>query len=681
MKKIFFGSLICGLMFNYLVYGQTDPTTSKANGIVTNPQTSEVPRERREQAYAKLFEAQRYMLATGRTRSQSVVANGLSLAKQSLQRAVELDPNLAEAYTLLAEITLSSTSPDIEEAVLLATISTKINPDNFGARRILARVYTIKSQLPTTVLQTKFAEKAIIEWREVARLDPRNAEAWAFLSEFFDRLNKNDERIEALKKWLSAATPLETRFYRNVLGTGEDLSPESAGLKLGASLLKAGRSNEAVEILSQSLANEPDNPVAIDLLRQALETGDPNSNAKTEELLQQALYGNPANLALIELLSDLQIRMGKSDDAIRTLNNSIGNVDQSDKTLKANLQVSLGDLYSQINRSDDAIKEYEQALLTFGIEDALLTVEDQREFAAKVFEKIIKTYRDAGKPDDARAAIERARTILGKSDLFADKQLITLYRELGQRKRALEAVQAVRKDFSEDYSLLRTEASILTDMGRVDEGVALINSLIGKKKSIQTAYYDDFSNYLFISGLYSKAKRPLEAIESAQKAFSAAQNEESRQLAGLSLATAQNLSGDYLKAEQTLRAILKNTPGNPIALNNLGYFLLQRNENINEAVNLIEKAVKIDPTNSSYLDSLGLGYYKLGKFSEAERAFKEAIRYNSTSSVIYEHLGDLYRKIGKHESANSAWQKALNYSSDAEGMLRIKSKLGQQTDQ
>lgn len=675
-NKLFLGAVFSiSLLAGQNVLGQPTATSTPKPVYTVPAQTGEVSRERREQSYAKLLEAQRYMWGMGRTRSQASISTGAKLARQALQKAIELNPNLAEAYTALAEISLSTPPNDIEEAILLANISTKLNPDNFGARRILARVYTIKSQMPTANLEPVFSQKAITEWKEVARLDLRNAEAWAFLSEFYDRLNKNDERIEALKKWMSSAAPIETRFYRTIMGTGEDLSPESARLKLGAALVKAGKPNEAIEVLSQSVADDPDNPIAIDLLRQAMEGSDGKSNAKTLEFLQQAVFANPTNLILVDLLSDVQIKLGKTEDAIKTLKNTIQNISGNDKSVKANLQVSLGDIYLQTNQNENAVKTYEEALVTFGIDKTLLTTEDQREFATKVFEKMIRAYKTAGKPNEARATIERARILLGKSDLFADKQLISYLRESGKKEEALQAIRSVRKEFSDEYSLMRTEASILTEMGRVEEGVALIRGLMDKKNAVPSAYYDDFSNYIFISSLYAQAKRPKEAIGTAQRAFGVAQNEERRQIASLSLATAQYQSGNYLQAEQTLRGILKKTPNNPMALNNLGYFLLERNANIEEAVNLIERAVRIDPTNSSYLDSLGWGYYKMGKLAEAERYLKEAIRYNSSSATIYEHLGDVYQKQGKLVLAKNAWQKALSFSSDVKIADRIKAKM------
>jgi tetratricopeptide (TPR) repeat protein len=645
------------------------------------PQTPQVSREKREQAYAKLLEAQRYLWQRGRMRMQTNpnLNNNIKLAKQALQKSLELNPNLAESYTMLAEISLRFPPNDIEEAILQATIATKINPDNFGARRILARIYTIKSRIAGDSLEPNSTAKAIGEWKEIVRLDPKNAEAWAFLSLFYERQNRSDERIEVLKKWVSAVEPMENEqgFYRTMLGRAETLSPETAALKLGDALIKAGKNGEAIEILSRRVADEPENALAIDLLRQAIQGGESKPSNATVEMLKQAVFANPTNTVLVELLSDAQISLGKTDDAVKTLKNSIQNSPKADKNTLANLQISLGDIYLQANRHDEAISSYEQALTAFGIEKTLLTTEDQREFAVKVFEKIIRTYKNAGKAAEAKSAIERARILLGKEDLFADKQLISLLRESGRKDEALQAVRSVRKKFAEDYPLLRTEATILTETGRVEEGVALINNLIKQKSQYPSAYYDDFSNYLFISSLYSQAKKPKEAIETAQKAVAAAESQEKKQLANISLANAQHQSGNHQQAETTLRTVLKQMPDNPIALNNLGYYLLERNERIDEAVSLIEQALKIDPTNSSYLDSLGWGYYKLGKLPEAERYLKQAIRYNPASANTFEHLGDVYLKQGNPTLAQSAWQKALSFSSDLEAKNRIKAKMSQ----
>lgn len=658
---------------------KTQPTPTKVTPNTDPKQTNEISRERREQAYAKLLEGQRYIWGLINSRTQAGRAASARLAKDSLQKAVELDPTLSEGYTALAELSFNMPPNDIEEAIRLATIAVKLNPNNFGGHQILARLYTIKSRLNRGILDEGFAQKSIQEWEEVGRLDPRNAEAFAFLGEFYDKTNQPKKRIAALKKWLSSATPLDSRFFRGI--TQEDnLAPESALVKLGAALLKEGETREAVEILSRAVADDPNSDEAVELLSRAIEEADGKTAAMAVESLQQAIFANPVNTSLPVLLAQVQARSGNLDEAAKTLRTSILKLAEKDKVSAAQLQMALGDLYRDAGRIDEAAGIYKNALAIRGIENDRLVTDEDREFAYTVYERIIQTYKNANRPNEVKKAIDEAKILFGKDDLFADKQLISFYRENGQRTEALQTIRGVRTVNPQDFELLRTEASVLTDLGRVDEGVALLRNLIGKKELDSNSpavvpAFDDFYNYLYISSLYSQAKRGKEAIEAANQAVELAKRDDRKQVARLTLATAQQTAGNFAEAETTLREILKQNPGYPVALNNLGYFLIERNEKLQEALSLIQKAVEIDPTNPSYLDSLGWAYFKLGKLEEAEKYLLSAVRLSEGSPTILEHLGDVYHKQGKAELARSTWQRALKLTADKEEMNRLKGKL------
>ncbi|MGI9055963.1 MAG: tetratricopeptide repeat protein, partial [Pyrinomonadaceae bacterium] len=515
----------------------------------------------------------------------------------------------------------------------------------------------------------------IDQWKEITWLDQRNLEVWAFLAAFDEKPEKKQDRIEALNNWIGSATPLETSFYRNVFGTQENLSTENATLKLGAALVADNQPKEAIEILSRAIADDPENSPAVELLREALESADTQTAVIAVEALKQAAYANPENIALIKLLADVQARSGRFDDSAKTLRDSISKLVEKDKNAAANLQIALGDIYTDNERYDEAVAVYKNALQIRGISNNQLITDENRDFSITVYDKMLKAYKNAGRIAEAKALIEATRPIFGRSDLFADRQLITLYRENGKNAEALKVVQVMRLKNPAEYSLMRLEASILTELGKVDEAVAIIQPLIGKTSQVPSVMTDDFINYLYISSLYSHGKRGKQAVEAANKAFDLAQDEERKQIAKLTLATAQQTSGEYLAAENTLRGILKSNPRNPIALNNLGYFLTERNEKLDEALDLIQQAVRIDPTNPSYLDSLGWAYFKLGKFTEAEKNLKEAAKYDPASSTIQEHLGDVYQKLNKKDLAKKSFQKALNLTSDAEEISRLKTKL------
>lgn len=643
-----------------------------------------VSRERREEAYGKLLEGQRYIWSLRNQRTQAAQANVVRLAKQSLQKAIELDPRLAEAYTALAEIS------NTEEAILLAGVAVKIEPENFGGHRILARLYTFKSNLNKGVLEPEFTQKAVAEWQEIGRLDPRNAEAFAFLSEFYARMKKSVERLDALRKWQSSVAPLDAYFYRRVMGERADLSPESATVEYGRALLDAGEMREAVEVISRAVADNPENEEAIELLRRAVETADGALAATAVQALRQAVFANPENVTLIEILAQIQARTGKIDDAAKVLREASAKLSDKNAVAAAALQVSLGDIYAGVNRFDEAVAAYQNALTMRGIGET--TTDDNRDFAIRVFDRIVDAYQKANRPTDAKAVIDRARVVLGKADLFADKKLISFYLKTGKKPEALQAIRALRIRQPDDYTLLRLEAETLTDTGRVDEAVELVKAALKKKPAatggqgmgigngdsvtiVPSPMSDEFSNYLYISSLYSKAKRNKEAIAAINQAYTITQSSDRKEIAKLTLATVQQTAGDFRGAEETLREILKQSPRNPIALNNLGYFLTERGEKFDEALRLIEQALEIDPLNPSYLDSLGWVYFKLGKLSEAEKYLKEALQIDDSSATIHEHLGDVYQKQGKSDSAKTAWLKALSLAEEAEETSRLKAKL------
>lgn len=381
-------------------------------------QTTEVSRERRAQAYAKLLEGQRYIWFINHNRSQSAINSNIKLARQALQKAVELDPNLAEGYTALAY--LSRTPAGIEDSILLANIAAKIDRDNFGARQLLAQLYTIKSGLNTDAFDAAMAEKAIAEWKEIARLDPRNAEAFAFLSEFYAKINKKTERIAALKNWLSSSTPFSDGFYGRVF-RDESLAPQAATVKLGQALLENREVGEAVEILSRAVAEEPENTQAIKLLSAAIEMADNASVTGAVQALQQAVFANPDNPSLVILLAQVQSRTGKIEDAAKTLRDSSEKLAVKDKVASSDLQVALADIYGGSNRIDEAAAVYQNALVTRGINKTEVVTNGERDFAVQVFAKIINLYKKANRPNDAKATIERARVFLGEKDLFRDK--------------------------------------------------------------------------------------------------------------------------------------------------------------------------------------------------------------------------------------------------------------------
>ncbi len=640
-------------------------------------QGGNVSREAREQAYAKLLEGQRHLWKLRRTRSETTAIAEEGSARNALQKAVELDPKLAEGYTALAELELQRSKPSFDDVIMLSQIAVKLDKDNFGAHRILARLYTLSSNLGRGKIDPTVAEKAIVQWGEIGRLDPRNAEAWAFLSALYGETNDKEKRIESLKKWLASATPIETSFYSSIMRNDGELMPESASTKLGGALLESGKPQEALEILTRAISDDPENAEALDLLSQALENADSKYLPSAIEALRQAVFANPSNQSFVQMLADTLAKSGQADDAIRVLEDAIDKSGETNKYSASKFQLAIGDIFAESNRTDEAIAAYKKALAIRGIQKDSGIAADDKDFAIRVINKMVNALRKANRGSEAERLLNDSRELFGRNDTEIEKQRIDLLIDLGKKEEALQAVRSIRSRSPEDIGLVRREASILVSLKRVGEGTDLIKNLIMKKpeRSGFSILYDDFSNYLFLSSLYTIAKEEQFALDSIQKAIDIADNKENRQIAKLNLAYLQQTFRHFDLAEKNLREILEESPGYPIALNNLGYLLLRQDKNLNEALDLIEKAVRIDPQNPSYLDSLGWANYKLGRLDAAEHHLQRAFRINSTSPTILEHLGDVYRRRGKLIEAKEVWQKALDFASNTDDSERIKTKL------
>ncbi len=105
---------------------------------------------------------------------------------------------------------------------------------------------------------------------------------------------------------------------------------------------------------------------------------------------------------------------------------------------------------------------------------------------------------------------------------------------------------------------------------------------------------------------------------------------------------------------------------------------------LEEAQDLVKRALKIDPYNGAYLDSLGWIYFKQNKLADAEATLKLAEARESHDATIHSHLGDIYAKSGKgdksaaeYEKSLAEWHRALPADVENDKIAEIEKKLSQ----
>lgn len=194
-------------------------------------------------------------------------------------------------------------------------------------------------------------------------------------------------------------------------------------------------------------------------------------------------------------------------------------------------------------------------------------------------------------------------------------------------------------------------------------------------------------------GLVGRSSILLGAIYTQQQKWPKAIStyEEMLEISGLSdelvrrgrtaLSNAYVQKGDVPNGVRILEEVYAASPNDPGVNNDLGYLYADQDRDLEKAENMIRIAVKAEPENRAYLDSLGWVLYRLERFEEALKALEKAnADPDYQDSTIIEHLGDVQKALGKNDDAEVTWKKALAAEEDAtiandETVERLKKKI------
>lgn len=132
---------------------------------------------------------------------------------------------------------------------------------------------------------------------------------------------------------------------------------------------------------------------------------------------------------------------------------------------------------------------------------------------------------------------------------------------------------------------------------------------------------------------------------------------------------------DWARAKPALERAVALGPEQASALNHLGYAMLERGENLEEATKLVAKASALRPNDPAITDSLGWAFFKRGQTAEAITILETAVASDPTISETSEHLGDAYWVAGRRVDARYTWRAALVQAGDADVIVRLNAKI------
>ncbi|HTM50740.1 MAG TPA: tetratricopeptide repeat protein [Bryobacteraceae bacterium] len=602
-----------------------------------------------------------YNFALGHYYAEQAAAYGnrgdfYSKAVDYYKQALKLDPS---ASFLLEELTdLYVQGNQLKSAISEAEEILRQNPDNLAARRMLGRIYTRSiGDSQQGKINEEMVRKSIEQYQIITSRDPKDLDGWLTLGRLQRVAQNSVEAEKAFKKALErdannedALTGLamvysdvgDAKNMVEMLKRVTDKSPNERSLTtLGAAYEQMRDYASAAEVFTRALALKPENAQIKKALAQNLKwTG---KYDKALELYKQLAEADP---------KDVQAHLGMSE-----IYRQKKMFDQSRAALAKAKELDSDNIeirYDEVNLLE-AEGKGEQAIAALKglLDDTARKSYNTAEKASRtmLLERLAGLYRDAHQYPKAIEALRQIGEIDPSASPRVAANIVETYRAAKDFPAALAEADAAVKKYPKDRVVKVVHASLLADMGKVDQGAAEIRELLSGDKDRET--------YLTLAQIYEKGKNFDEmgkALDAAEKLSERKQEKES--IYFMRGAMYEKMK-KYANAEAEFRKVLDVNPQNAGALNYLGYMLADRNVRLEEASQMIRKALEIDPDNGAYLDSLGWVNFRMDKLDEAEKNLRLSIERVNGDPTVYDHLGDVYLKQGKVKDAIAQWQQSL----------------------
>ena len=120
---------------------------------------------------------------------------------------------------------------------------------------------------------------------------------------------------------------------------------------------------------------------------------------------------------------------------------------------------------------------------------------------------------------------------------------------------------------------------------------------------------------------------------------------------------------DTARSDSLFKHMIVRNENDAVGLNDYAYIISERNNSslneLNYALELVERAIAIEPENAAFLDTIGWIYYKMGIYKKAQEYLEKSLNINEYNPVILEHMGDIYRQLDESGKALLQYEKAL----------------------
>ena len=470
--------------------------------------------------------------------------------------------------------------------------------------------------------------------KRATELDPINAEAWRLLQSIEQHEGDFENAIESLQMYMKLTDKKDfndiiklSYLYFSIgnkekgrdviLSNVKDRRTTSSDMVQAARLLEInGLIDDGASIYNLILERDPSDVMAWVYL--GMLYSDNGRDEDAGKMFEEALKKNPDSTELRLAMGNQCLMKNNWECAISYYEQSLGKTNKD-----VDIRSTLCALYFYSGRDSDGVAAFN-------------ALKEQNNDNAQLYFSLGKAMNYLNRYEQAVDYYHTGFTKL--TEPLPEKNLVNAYSgltqsliKLGRVKEAIDLIHTEANEKIKDKSVLKLiESKLYLDLKRYDDAISILEWLSSSDPE-NTSFY-------------------------------------------IQLSLAYDLAGRFKDAEKALLEVLKREPDHALALNNLAYMYMDHDVNIKKAVKMVQQALLLEPDNGAYNDTLGWGYYKLGKYKEARKYIEAALKLadEHDEGVIYEHHGDVLSRLHKPKEAAEAYQKAIQYGEDKE---RIQPKI------
>jgi Flp pilus assembly protein TadD len=266
---------------------------------------------------------------------------------------------------------------------------------------------------------------------------------------------------------------------------------------------------------------------------------------------------------------------------------------------------------------------------------------------------------------DAEAIFGRLRES-GENDVWSAAGSVETYVAENQFEKALQLLNEAVKKSPDSVALRMLLASTADRAGRYDLAIFQYQHLLSRDpKSAKVC--------LRLGDEYRRKGDTDGAIAMFRQAQRLAPKDPG---AAMLLANTLAMTGRAEQARPEFKHLLELRPDDPFVLNDASFNLAETGGDLDEALRMIQRALRKMPSRPDFADTLGWIYLKKNMTEPALQIFSSLVNRNPANPTFRYHLGAALLQKGDSRGARAALQAALGYKPSRDETGKIHQLLG-----